>query len=79
MKLKMSAVHWIALGMFLSGLATQMSSLPSWSAATNPVFIAGVIMNLGSVIVAAASGKIFPPERRATDPANFNRSTDIVG
>jgi hypothetical protein len=58
--MKVSIVHWLALGMFLTGMATQVSSLPSWHDATSPVFISGVIMNLGSIIVAAASGKLFP-------------------
>lgn len=47
--------------MFLTGLATQISALNNWhQAIESPGFIAGVIMNTGSIIVAAASGRLFP-------------------
>jgi len=65
--MKLTAAHGLALGMFLTGMAAQLSSLPTWGEATSPLFISGVIMNLGSVIVASASGKLFPPNQRSTD------------
>lgn len=58
--MKITPLHWLAFGMFLTGLAAQISSLSSWSDLSSPVFIAGLLMNAGSIIVAAASGKLFP-------------------
>lgn len=59
--MSMHPAHWIALGMFLTGIATQIAGLQhGWHDATTPAFVSGVIMNAGSIIVAAASGKLFP-------------------
>lgn len=54
----MSGGHWIALGTFLVGLATQAQGLHSWSEFTSVPFVCGIVMNLGSVIIAMASKQI---------------------
>lgn len=51
--------HWMALGLFLTGVATQMGGLTSWRDCTSITFFAGIVMQLGSVLVAAASDKLF--------------------
>lgn len=56
----MQAGHYVALGMFLTSLATQIGGLQhGWHDAATPTFVSGIVMNIGSIIVAAASGKLF--------------------
>ena len=55
----MLVAHWIAIGMFLTSLATQISGLQhGWRDAISPSFIAGVIMNIGSIAIALGTKKI---------------------
>lgn len=53
----MTSKHWAAIGLFLAGAAATMSSLHSWSEATSPAFVAGLLAQAGSAIVALFADK----------------------
>ena len=53
----MTGKHWAALGLFLGGTASSMSSLHSWGEATSPQFIAGLLMQAGGALVALFADK----------------------
>ena len=53
----MTGKHYAAIGLFLAGLAATLSSLHVWSEATSPAFVAGVLAQAGSAIVALYSDK----------------------
>lgn len=53
----MKAVHWVALAMFLGGLATQLSAMHSWSEIRSPQSIAGVLLNVSGTLIAMFSEK----------------------
>ncbi len=57
--MKIDRVHIMAAGLFLTGLAAQLGSLRNWSESTQPLFMAGIALNLGSILTAAAAGKLF--------------------
>lgn len=54
----MTAAHWLALGLFISGLATQVQGLHSWSEVSSPAFVSGAMLNLGGIIVSMFSKQI---------------------
>jgi len=55
----MKPVHWIAIGMFLTGLSAQLGGLQhGWRDALTPLWVSGVISQAGSIIVALNSGRI---------------------
>jgi hypothetical protein len=55
----MNKVYILAFGMFLVGLATQIGGLEhGWHDALTPQFVSGVILNVGSIVVAACTGKL---------------------
>jgi hypothetical protein len=54
----MTKKHWIAVGLFLTGVASLVAGVDGWQECIEPSFVAGVILNAGSVIVAAASDKL---------------------
>lgn len=66
----MTSGHWLAVGLFLTGLATQVQSLHAWSEVWSPAFVSGAVLNLGSVIVAAASKQV------GRDPTQRQRDDD---
>jgi hypothetical protein len=49
--------HLAALGLLLGSIATSVSTLPDWSHATKPVFIAAVLLSVGSTLTALFSDK----------------------
>ena len=49
-----------ALGVMLTMLAGDISQLKTWSDATYPSFVAGVIAHIGVVIGAFVGGKLIP-------------------
>ena len=58
----MTGKHWGALGLFLAGTAISMSSLHSWSEATSPQFVGGLIAQAGGAILALFADKPGDPK-----------------
>lgn len=52
----MQAKHWLAIGLFLVGLAGVVGSLDHWSDAIKPSFVAAVLTQAGGAIVALFTG-----------------------
>lgn len=66
----MTSGHVLAIGLFLTGLATQMQALHSWDEVKSITFAAGVLMNVGGIIVSMLSKQI------GRDPTSQDRRHD---
>jgi hypothetical protein len=60
--------HALAIGMFLSGLATAIGGLRDFQDALTPSFVSGVLMQLGGAIVALYSPRVGQPPPAKTLP-----------
>lgn len=49
-----------AVGVILVQLGNEVTKLPSWHAATSPVFIGSALAHVGTVIGAFLGGKMIP-------------------
>ncbi len=56
----MNKQHYFALGLLLAAVSTQIASLTNWQEATHPVFVAGVLGAVASVLTAIYSDKPEP-------------------
>lgn len=63
-----------AMGMMLMLLAGDISNLKSWSEATYPAFVAGMMTHIASVLLAYAGGKLVPDNR----DNQMTRSSDVT-
>ena len=68
----MSAGHWLAIGLVLSGIATQIQGLHSWGEVTSPAFVSGLILNIGGVITSMFTRQLGrdPTQRERQDDAS---------
>ena len=66
----MTSGHLLAMGMFLTGLATTAQGLHSWREFTSVPFVMGAVMQLGSVFIAMASKQV------GRDPSQRQRDDD---
>jgi Flp pilus assembly protein protease CpaA len=48
----MKVSHWVIAGGFLTAISVQIASLQSWDQATTPLFVAGVIGQIGTFLAA---------------------------
>jgi len=63
------AVHWTILTAFLTGVGSQLAALPSWHDAMTPLFLGGVLVQFGSLLVAIKSRPpVAPLVLRRPDP-----------
>ena len=53
----LKSIHWVALGMFLTGLAGQLSAMHSWHEMASPQSVGGIVLNLGGILLALFSEK----------------------
>lgn len=62
--------HYVAFGMFLTGLAAQMNGVHAWSEVYSPSFVSGVVLNAGGLLITLFSDKPRSPDAqtRASDP-----------
>lgn len=54
----MTGKHWLAIGLFVVGVGTSISSLNDWHEATTPLFISGLLVQLGGKLVALFSDNV---------------------
>lgn len=55
---ELKATHWIVLGLVVGGVATQLSNVhDGWSEVWTPRFVAGMLMQVSSAIVALFTNK----------------------
>jgi hypothetical protein len=57
----MRTTHWVTIAMFAGSLSLLLASLHSWSEATSPQFLAGVIGAIATTLKATFDDK---PERK---------------
>ena len=65
---KWEAVHWTILTAFLTGVGSQLSALPDWHDAMTPLFLGGVIVQIGSLLMALKTRAPGVPAPSSTDP-----------
>lgn len=53
----MKPLHYVAIGMFLTGIAGQLAAMHSWHEMVTPQAIGGVVLNLGGILLALFSEK----------------------
>ena len=63
--------HWLALGMVLSSIATQVANAHEWRDVLSPSFIGGAMGSVGAVLVAIFSPK--PTTDQAIRPDRFTK------
>lgn len=63
----------LALGMMCGLLAVDLASIPSWDAATKPVFVASFLGHVSATIAAFFGGKLIPETR---DSTTLGRASD---
>lgn len=66
----MSKGHWLAIGLLLTGFATQIQGLHTWTEMLTPAFLSGMLLNIGGVITAMVSPQI------GRDPTSQDRRGD---
>lgn len=42
--------HWLLVGMFFGGLALQLQGVHGWHETLTPSFVAGILVNAGTVL-----------------------------
>jgi uncharacterized membrane protein HdeD (DUF308 family) len=69
---RLSGTHWAAIGLALSGIATQIGAMHTWQEAASPQAVAGFLQTIAAVLVAIHSDR---PSKAAPSisPARFTR------
>lgn len=68
--LNLQTKHYLLLGAMLVAIGTQISGLPSWQAATSPLFLGGMIIQVGLTF-----GSLFveKPQKQYTPGTSVDR------